>query len=63
MIVHGYPPDAIMVFIKKRPTRPLPSILKMDIDENEMPEHHADSRMRFFAQKVEDFHERAAGFQ
>src|ERR1700689_1533184 len=25
----------------------------MDIDENEMPEHHADGRMRLFAQKVE----------
>ena len=54
MTVHGYPADAIIVFIRKRPTRPLPSISRMDIDEDEMPEHHADSRMRLFAQKVEE---------
>lgn len=28
--------------------------IRMDIDEDEMPEHHADSRMRFFAQQVEE---------
>src|SRR5258708_154479 len=25
MTVHGYPPDVVMVFIRNRPTRPLPS--------------------------------------
>src|SRR5271168_5003661 len=54
MTVHGYPPDAIIVFIRKRPTRPLPFHISMDVDEDEVPEHHADSRMRLVAQKVEE---------
>jgi len=26
----------------------------MDVDENEVPEHHTDSRMRLFGPKVEE---------
>jgi hypothetical protein len=59
MTVHGYPPDAIIVFIKKRPSRPLPSILRMDVDDDRVPEHHADGRVRLFPQQVE---ERRHGF-
>jgi hypothetical protein len=28
--------------------------IRMDIDENEMPEHYADRRVRLFAQKAEE---------
>src|ERR1700690_201841 len=54
MTVHGYPPDAIIVFIRKRPTRPLPSILRMDVDEDEVPEHHADGGVWLFAEEAEE---------
>jgi hypothetical protein len=53
--LRSYPPAAIIVFIRKRPTRPLPSVLRTDVDENEIPEHRADSRARFFSQQVHTF--------
>jgi hypothetical protein len=54
MTVHGYPPAAIIVFIRNRPTLPLPSILRMDVDKYEMRKHHADGRMRLCRQQIAD---------
>jgi hypothetical protein len=46
MTVHGYPPDAIIVVHQEAPDAAVAIRIRMDIDEDEMPEHHADSRMR-----------------
>jgi len=54
MAVHGYPPDAIIVFIRKRPTRSLPFHISMDVYENEEPEHHADGWIRLFPPQMEE---------
>jgi hypothetical protein len=42
-VAEALPPDAAVAIH-----------IGMDVDEDEMPEHHADSRMRLFAQKVEE---------
>jgi hypothetical protein len=58
MTVHGQPdePDAIMRFIRNRPLRPFPSILRTDVyeDQYEVTEHDPHGRFGFLAQKIEE---------